>query len=98
MQAISGAAGALATRGLSAQAASTAGGAAAGALSQASLAQPSILVSTRASGSGAARPPAWAEQMKRDQSRRAHLQTTGEALKSGDQALGEANPDLEQKD
>jgi hypothetical protein len=36
--------------------------------------------------------------MKRDQRRRAHLQSTTEALKSGDQALGEASPDLEQKD
>jgi type IV secretion system protein TrbL len=45
-----------------------------------------------------ARPPAWAEKLKRDQKRRARVQATSEALKSGDQALGEANPDLEQKD
>jgi hypothetical protein len=36
--------------------------------------------------------------MKRDQKRHARLQATSEALKSGDQALGDANPDLEQKD
>jgi type IV secretion system protein TrbL len=101
LHAVSGAAGALATRGAGVQAAATlsaAGSTAAGALPHAVLTQSSIPLGTGASGSGTARPPAWAEAMKRDQRRRAHLQSATEALKSGDQALGEANPDLEQKD
>jgi type IV secretion system protein TrbL len=95
--AVSGAAGALATRGLGVQtaAARTAAGPA---LPSTALAQSSNALGTGASGSGATGPPAWAEAMKRDQRRRARLQSATEALKSGDQALGEANPDLEQKD
>ena len=95
---VSGAAGALAGRGPTAGAALIGSSGTPGAVSPGVPARSPHAPGMAAANIGAARPPAWADAMKRDQRRRAQLQSTREALTSGDQALGETRPDLEQKD
>lgn len=42
--------------------------------------------------------PDWARRLRAEQSRRAHLQSTAQAVKEGDRPSGEASPDLDQKE
>jgi type IV secretion system protein TrbL len=42
--------------------------------------------------------PEWARRLRAEQVRRAHLQSTAQAVKEGDRAGGEANPDLDQRE
>jgi type IV secretion system protein TrbL len=42
--------------------------------------------------------PEWARRLRAEQLRRAHLQSTTQAVKEGDRAGGEANPDLDQRE
>lgn len=42
--------------------------------------------------------PEWARRLRAEQVRRAHLQSTTQAVKEGDRAAGEANPDLDQRE
>lgn len=42
--------------------------------------------------------PAWARRLRAEQARRAHLQSTAQAVREGDRAGGEANPDLDQRE
>jgi type IV secretion system protein TrbL len=97
MNTISSTTGALAARAAAAPAAAAAVSASSG-TSPAIVGQASSLAGGSPGASSATRPPAWAEALKRDQKRQARAQATSEALKSGDQALSEANPDLEEKD
>jgi type IV secretion system protein TrbL len=42
--------------------------------------------------------PAWARRLRAEQARRAHLQSTAQAVREGDRGSGEANPDLDQRE
>ena len=42
--------------------------------------------------------PDWARRLRTEQTRRAHLQSTAQAVKEGDWLTGEASPDLDQKE
>jgi len=42
--------------------------------------------------------PDWARRLRAQQTRRAHVQSTVQAVKEGDRPTGEASPDLEQKE
>jgi type IV secretion system protein TrbL len=42
--------------------------------------------------------PEWARRLRAEQVRRAHLQSTAQAVKEGDRASGEANPNLGQQE
>jgi type IV secretion system protein TrbL len=42
--------------------------------------------------------PDWARRLRAEQSRRAHMHSTAQAVKDGDRPTGEAHPDLEEKD
>ncbi|MEQ8393679.1 MAG: P-type conjugative transfer protein TrbL [Gammaproteobacteria bacterium] len=46
-------------------------------------------------GSG---PPSWAQRLRAEQRRRAHLHTTAQAIKEGDRPGGGANPDLSERE
>ena len=51
-------------------------------------------------GAGALREgtPDWARRLRAQQTRRAHMQATAQAVKEGDRPAGEASPDLDQKE
>jgi type IV secretion system protein TrbL len=55
-----------------------------------------VAPSNKASGRDSA--PDWARRLRAEQTRRAHLHSTAQALKEGDRPAGEASPDLDQKE
>jgi type IV secretion system protein TrbL len=48
--------------------------------------------------SGRDMAPDWARRLRAEQTRRAHLQSTAQAVKEGDRPAGEVSPDLDQKE
>jgi type IV secretion system protein TrbL len=42
--------------------------------------------------------PEWARRLRAEQMRRAHLHSTAQAVKEGDRQMGEAHPDLDQRE